>query len=69
MDLLDKLRFRANAAVDTTAGYCQTREGQPQADVAFKLTRKAVISVPTATAFPSIRCLPLEKYEFVINTL
>jgi len=27
--------------------------GQPRADVAFRLTKKAVISVPTASAFPN----------------
>ena len=53
--MLDKLRFRDNGAVESTTGYCsgQTRGGQPRADVAFRLTKKAVISVPTASAFPS----------------
>ena len=53
--MLDKLRFRDNAAVESTAGYCsgQTRAGQHRDDVAFRLTKKAVISVPTASAFPS----------------
>ena len=54
VDLLDKFRFRDNAAVETTNGFCRTREGPSYSDVAFKLTRKAVISVPTATAFPGM---------------
>ena len=58
MDLLDKFRFRSNDAVEmTSSGYCQTREvggrGHSPSDIAYKLTRKAVISVPTASAFPS----------------
>ena len=56
VDLLDKLRFRNNAAVESTLGYCsgQTREGQHRDDVAFRLSKKAVISVPTASAFPGM---------------
>ena len=55
VDLLDAFRFRENSAVETSLGYCRSRGGGQGApsDVAFKLARKAVISVPTANVFPS----------------
>ena len=69
VDLLDKFRFRDNAAVETTNGFCRTREGPSYSDVAFKLTRKAVISVPTATAFPGmIRVQIFYKYIIFNNS-
>ena len=57
MDLLDAFRFRENSAVETSLGYCRSREGQSSSDVAYKLSKKAVISVPTATVFPSMSYL------------
>merc|ERR1712066_834840 len=55
VDLLDAFRFRENSAVETSLGYCRSRGGGPgsRKDVAFKLAKKAVISVPTATVFPN----------------
>merc|ERR1712170_271739 len=53
VDLLQSFRFGENNAIEKTVGFCQTREGRSYSDVAFKLSRKAVISVPTATAFPN----------------
>ena len=35
-----------------TSGLCATREGTTKPDLAYSLTNKAVISVPTATVFP-----------------
>ena len=35
-----------------TSGLCATREGTTKPDLAYSLTDKAVISVPTATVFP-----------------
>ena len=52
MDLLDAFRLGDNPAVTTASGFCETREGQKKPDVAYKLTKKAVISIPTATVFP-----------------
>ena len=57
VDLLDAFRFRENSAVETSLGYCRSREGQSSSDVAYKLSKKAVISVPTATVFPSMSYL------------
>merc|ERR1711997_1406369 len=54
VDLLDAFRFRENSAVENSPGYCRSREGQTTSDVAYKLSKKAVISVPTATVFPSM---------------
>merc|ERR1712102_204354 len=54
VDLLDAFRFRENSAVENSLGYCRSREGQSTSDVAYKLSKKAVISVPTATVFPSM---------------
>ena len=34
---------------------CATREGTTKPDLAYSLTDKAVISVPTATVFPGAR--------------
>jgi len=53
VDLLQAFRFRENSAVETSLGYCRSREGQSSSDVAYKLSKKAVISVPTATVFPN----------------
>ena len=53
VDLLDAFRLGDNPAVTAASGFCQTREGQKKPDVAYKLTQKAVISIPTATVFPS----------------
>ena len=48
-------------------GYCsgQTREGQHRDDVAFRLTKKAVISVPTASAFPGM-IVSCENLEYTL---
>ena len=71
VDLLDAFRFRSNDAVEvSSSGFCQTREvgerGHSPSDVAYKLTRKAVISVPTASAFPSKHLYDIYILESVI---
>ena len=52
VDLLAALRLDQHEAVVKTTGICETREGHKGADTAYKLVKKSVISVPTATVFP-----------------
>merc|ERR1719151_303299 len=52
VDLLEAFRLGQNPAVEATSGLCATREGTTKPDLAYSLTDKAVISVPTATVFP-----------------
>lgn len=52
VDLLAAFRFSESASVEKTTGICSHREGQHASDKAYRLKEKAVLSVPTATAFP-----------------
>jgi len=52
LDLLAALRLPHHQAAEAASGFCETRAGQTRPDKAYKLTKKAVISVPTATVFP-----------------
>ena len=52
VDLLSAFRLAENPLVQRSPGICLNREGQTVPDTAFRLTKKAVISVPTATVFP-----------------
>ena len=44
--------WRLSFMLQATSGLCATREGTTKPDLAYSLTDKAVISVPTATVFP-----------------
>jgi len=52
VDLLTALRLPEHEAVSRTTGICREREGSTQPDTAYRLTKKSVISIPTATVFP-----------------
>ena len=67
VDLLDAFRLGDNPAVTTASGFCETREGQKKPDVAYKLTKKAVISIPTATVFPGKLVKAVWRERLIMN--